>query len=91
MADREVGLEGNNVVLHQVAEGVVRWVVQGLCEEGSETIRVGVVIGNVKVASSPRAVSQNQSIFIVAVIIERVALFNMLNFIILLFHKSLYS
>jgi len=42
-ARREAGLEGDDIVLHQVTESVVRWVVERLGEDEGQAVGVGVV------------------------------------------------
>ncbi len=73
LADRIAGLESDDVVLHQVAEGVVRRVVQRLGKDLGQPVGVGVVIGDIEVETGPGAVGQDQPIVVVAVVVELVA------------------
>ena len=73
VAGRVAGFEGDDVVLHQVAKGVVRRVVERLSKDLGKAVGVGVVARHVKVVAGVRAVGQVQPVVVVAVVVELVA------------------
>jgi len=72
-ARREAGLEGDDIVLHQVTESVVRWVVERLGEDEGQAVGVGVVIRHIEIGAGVRAVGQAEAVSVVAVIVELIS------------------